>query len=161
MRTGTGDPLRRALVRGARLLLWASALALALLALPARAQSCTRLTAVGVSFGAYNPLSSAPLDAAGSVSYSCSAFVRPAIMLSKGSSGTYNSRSMLRGSEPLSYNLYANAARSAVWGDGTGVSYYVLGPGGTQSVPIYGRIAPLQDVSAGSYLDTIIVTLNF
>ena len=48
-----------------------------------------------------------------------------------------------------------------MWGDGTPGTFTVLGPRGTQTLPIYGRIFPGQPAAAGSYADTVVATLNF
>jgi spore coat protein U-like protein len=76
---------------------------------------------------------------------------------------------MLSGAQLLSYNLYFDAAYTQIRGNGTGGSQqggatFTLTPsaptGSTTSV-IYGRIPALQDVAAGSYTDTIIVTVTY
>jgi spore coat protein U-like protein len=76
---------------------------------------------------------------------------------------------MTNGASLLNYNLYTDATRTAVWGDGTGgtavVSIkYSLPPAGTTQTDthtVYGRAFAGQVVSVGSYLDTITVTLVF
>jgi spore coat protein U-like protein len=72
---------------------------------------------------------------------------------------------MLKGSEPLNYNLYLNAARTTIWGDGTGGTQEFTDHtppfGRSIVVPIYGRIPALQDVSVGSFSNTITVTYQF
>jgi spore coat protein U-like protein len=64
----------------------------------------------------------------------------------------------------LQYNLYLDAARTAIWGDGTGgtQSYTTASPpSGTQVVTIYGRIVAGQDVAAGGFADTVTAIVNF
>ncbi len=121
--------------------------------------ACTG-AATGPSFGTYDLFATAPLDAAGAVIFECSS---PAeIQLSPGSSGSYASRTMQSGPAHLAYNLYANAGRTQVWGDGSGgTATRRAGPGNRQSLPIFGRIPPLQDAASGSYSDTLIVTILF
>jgi spore coat protein U-like protein len=73
---------------------------------------------------------------------------------------------MLSSSNQLFYNLFLDAARTIVWGDGTGGTqfYFSQNPQPNNqniSVPIYGRMPALQDVKVGNYGDTITVTLNF
>jgi len=77
---------------------------------------------------------------------------------------------MKSGTNTLSYNLYFDAAFTQIRGDGTGGSQVgggtlTLTPSSrTQSVPastIYGRIPAGQDVAAGNYSDTIIVTVTY
>jgi spore coat protein U-like protein len=126
--------------------------------------SCT-ITAVGVSFGTYNVFSGSPLDSTGSVTYNCiSVLTTITINLSRGGAPTFTPRQMLRSGEALSYNLYLDAARMSIWGDATsGTSHYAATPILLSNVTltIYGRIPAGQDVSAGTYTDTVVATINF
>lgn len=138
-----------------------TALAVAILASAsnARAAVCS-ISATGPAFGAYDPLNAAPLDVAGSIQYLCNAAIQ--IAISTGSSGTFANRSMQGGAGPLLYNLFLDPARTQVWGDGTnGTGVLTNLPSGNRSVPIYGRIPPLQNAAEGSYSDSLIVTITF
>lgn len=132
--------------------------------------SCS-VSATAVNFGTYNPLSGTPDDAAGTVTFSCSGLsgvlMSWTVSLSTGNSGGYSPRRLSNGVSTLGYNLYTSAAHSSVWGDGTGVTsvvsdqmLLVLGPN-TFNYPVYGRIPAGQDAAAGSYTDTIMVTVNY
>ena len=72
---------------------------------------------------------------------------------------------MLRSGQALNYTLYLDAAATQIWGNGTGGSQRVgpLVPPNNQSVnvTIFGKIPAGQDVTVGSYTDTIIATINF
>jgi spore coat protein U-like protein len=72
---------------------------------------------------------------------------------------------MKKGAESLTYNLYRDAAFATVWGDGSGTTgtYQIGNPPNNLNVnlTVYGRVPALQDVSAGSYSDTVIATVNF
>jgi spore coat protein U-like protein len=124
-----------------------------------------------VNFGLYNPLTPTANVATGTVTMTCtvlvSLFESWTIALSPGNSGSFSARQMLNGSSPLSYNLYTSAAYSNVWGDGSGSTSLVSGGAllsvGTTVTPytVYGRIPAGQDSAAGTFLDTIVVTLNF
>lgn len=65
----------------------------------------------------------------------------------------------------LRYNLYLDSSRTTVWGDGTGgtrvYSDRAQPNNHTVTVPVFGRIYGAQDVGAGSYADSLIVTLDF
>lgn len=131
--------------------------------------SCT-VSATGVAFGTYNTLATSPDDAAGSVRVLCTMLVALngsfTIDLSTGASNSYTNRTLRNGANSLVYNLYTTAARTQVWGNGTGSSVRV-----TQSfaglllvdrtVPVYGRIPARQNARAGAYSDTIIVTVTY
>jgi spore coat protein U-like protein len=131
----------------------------------ADAANCSIAT-TSIAFGNYDVFSASPTDTTGSVSFTCNATASIAITLSKGSSPTF-SRRRLNGPPPdtLNYNLYLDVARTTVWGDGTASTATYTNtnpPVNTQVVvTIYGRIPAGQDVSAGTYTDTITATINF
>ena len=133
-------------------------------------QGCT-MNATPINFGNYDVFSSAPLDAVGTITINCSMRVRRAtVTLSVSStSGTYNPRRMRRsaGSDLLSYNVYTDAARTAIFGDGTGGTSLVRPrrpPGPRVSwganITMYGRIPSGQNVSVGAYSDTLTATVT-
>jgi spore coat protein U-like protein len=144
----------------------------------AHAQSCS-VSSTSVAFGVYDPIgSSSPLDGSGQIAVDC---VPNNVMftagLSTGGSGTYFSRRLAAGSDTLQYNLYLDAARTNVFGDGsggtqtatciTGITAYGCigsnpsGQGRRATLPFYGRIPAGQDVAAGLYSDTIQVIVVF
>lgn len=146
--------------------------------LPARAEaacsplslcSCT-VTATGVSFGNYNVLTTTPNDATGTVRVTCILLLDLAgsftVDLSTGASGSYAARTLRNGANNLSYNLYTDAARAQLWGNGTGGSNRVVQNFAglllvDRSYTVYGRIPARQNVRPGSYSDTIIVTVTY
>lgn len=147
--------------------LWLAALLLVFAPRPCVAQLCT-VTTQGVSFGTYDPLVAAPLDGLGSVGYQCLLGLfggTITIDLGPGSSTNIMARTMMFVSQPLPYNLYTDAARLHVWGNGTigdNVTRNIPGSILTSgSVPVYGRVPAQQSVSAGLYIDTIVVTIIF
>ena len=138
----------------------------AMLLEPDLAHAACSLSSVAIAFGNYDPTSSTALDSAGSVVYRCAASDHNiTITLSRGGGTSYATRRMVKATEQLFYNLYRDAARTVIWGDGTGgTQAYTLGnPPNSQdiSVPIFGRISAGQNVSVGNYSDTITVTLIF
>ena len=126
--------------------------------------ACT-ISTTPVSFGSYNVFSATPLDTTGTVTYRCGTERNIRITLNRGGAATFNPRRMLKGSEALNYNLYRDAARTTIWGDGTGGTqvYSDANPPNNQNVTvnIFGRIPAGQDVTAGSYANTITATINF
>ena len=136
------------------------------------AETCT-VSAVGTNFGVYDPLSAVPLDTTGTLQVTCTSglpvIVDYEIQLDAGQLGSYAARAMTNGASLLTYNLYTDATRTAVWGDGTGGTAvvgikYSLPPAGTtqtDTYTVYGRAPARQVVTVGSYLDTITVTLVF
>ena len=80
-----------------------------------------------------------------------------------GGAANFGSRAMKSGSNVLGYQLYANAGRSTVWGDGSGGSGTVAGTGtgSSQSLTVYGRLPSLTGVVPGSYSDTVTITISY
>jgi spore coat protein U-like protein len=126
-----------------------------------------------LDFGVYNPLSGSHADAVGNVSVTCGALVLGAnisyeVTLGTGMSGGASNRTMSNGSGTLNYNLYTDSSRVLVWGDGAGGTHtithsYLLSLifSTTDNFPVYGRIPSGQNAEAGSYSDTILVTVIF
>lgn len=137
-----------------------SALGAVFLLLATQAQAVCTVSAPGLSFGNYDPFSALSLDGAGNIAVDCN--VPYSLSLSSGA-GSYAGRVMASGGNSLGYNLYLDAARTIIWGDGSSGSSTTSGSGGTGVVnhPVYGRIPARQNVPAGSYTDSIIVTLSF
>lgn len=131
----------------------------------AHAQSCT-ISATSVNFGSYNVFNASPLDSTGTITYRCNAAAANiTVALTQGTSSTYNPRLMSKGAEVLGYNLYRNAARTNIWGDGSsGTSVYSrANPPNNSNVnlTVYGRLPGGQDVSAGMFSDTVTAVINF
>jgi spore coat protein U-like protein len=71
---------------------------------------------------------------------------------------------MANGANLLNYAVYTDSARSTVWGDGGAGATATIdgtGSGTAQSTTIYGRIPAGQTVPAGSYSDTVNVTVTY
>ena len=131
----------------------------------AQAPSCT-ISVTSVAFGTYNVFTTTADDSTGTITYRCnSTAANISIALNDGSSSTFSPRTLRKGSEVLQYNLYRNAARTTIWGDGTGGTsvYSLANPPNNSNVnlTIYGRIPAQQDVSAGNYSDTVSAVINF
>ncbi len=138
---------------------WLLAVALAMTAPQGWAATCS-LNVTGVNFGGYNVFSNVALDSAGNIGVSSDVSAEYTIALSKGG-GSYEQRVMSSGAYSLNYNLYTDAARTGVWGDGNGGFAIVSGSGTSVNHVVYGRIPARQNVTVGSYSDSIIVTLTF
>ncbi len=152
----------------------------------ALAATCTLNVSGAVSFGVYDGTQANDTGAT-TISGTCSRgagfdldLILPTITLSAGNSGTYTPwRRMTRAAAGLSYNLYLDAARTLVWGDGTAGTLPVvplplqgngkyLNPNSSVnfSYTVYGRIPAASatinnTVVPGTYTDNIIVTINY
>jgi spore coat protein U-like protein len=127
--------------------------------------NCTVSTSA-LAFGNVDSTSASNVDATGGLTITCtngSAWTASA-GVGAGTGATYATRKMTAGANLLNYNIYTTAARTTVWGDGTGTTATVAGTGtGTgQSVTVYGRVAGGQTgVPIGSYADTVAVTITY
>lgn len=132
---------------------------------------CT-ITATGPS-AIYDPLGGVDAVAAGNIQTNCiyvglgSTTLAYQIALSPGVSNTYNNRTMRFLSNSLTYNFYTNASYSLVWGNGTGgtsvvVDSYTMTAGTViKNYSVYMRIPRAQSINAGSYTDSITVTVTY
>lgn len=136
---------------GATLMLLADASA-------ATAATCT-VQSTSVAFGSYDTFSSAPLDSTGSINVQCDVSTAFTINLGTGT-GSYAQRTLTSAQSILDYNLYTDAARTLVWADGT-TGNNVSGSGTNVTVPVYGRIPQRQNVPAGVYTDTVVITISY
>lgn len=131
----------------------------------AEAARCTVAT-TAVTFGTYNVFNPAPVDSTGSVRFNCNGGAQNVVIgITRGQSATFSPRTLKKGTESLAYNLFQDASRSTVWGDGTGGAqlYYAGNPPNNDdvTVTIFGRIPPSQDITAGAYSDSVTVTVLF
>jgi spore coat protein U-like protein len=127
---------------------------------------CTVTPLGSINFGNYDVFSTVPVDSTGTIQILCDV-TAPHVVISIGpsqNSGRFNPRQMkhLSSSHLLSYNLYTDAGRTVIWGDGTGGTSTVTQKA-TKNTPLnitlFGRIPPGQDAYAGSYGETVTVTI--
>ncbi len=158
-------------MKGRHAFLALTALLAAGVAIPAHATcalcSCT-VTAAPMSFGAFAPTNNSNLDAVANIDVACTgttALASIEIRLNQGQNGTFASRKLRSGADLLGYNIYSNAARSQIWGDGSGAYASVTVSNGlglltwNSSTPAYGRINAAPTASPGAYSDAIVVTV--
>lgn len=140
---------------------------LGLLPLPSQAllASCT-VSSSSVAFGGYDPISPSANFTNGSVTVSCTGvglLVSYRILLSGGGSGSTANRTLSAGGNTLPYNAYTTSGYSTVWDDVTGVTGgFVIALSGTSAThTVYGRILAQQPAAAGSYNDSLVITVNY
>jgi len=127
---------------------------------------CT-ISTTSIAFGTYDVLNPAPHDTAGNLVYQCGNRDHDImITIDRGGGPSFSGRRMIDGTEQLLYNLYLDAARTVIWGDGSGgtQAYFMHNPQKNNqdiALPIYGRIPAGQNVSVGNYSDTLTVTINY
>lgn len=149
-----------------------AAMLVAAIATPAEACtlcSCTTST-TALNFGNYDPVTASPDDASAAVSIDCSGVVSlfglVEVKAGTGQSSSFAQRTMRRLGVSLNYNLFANSPRTQILGDGTGGTTTVTSSLNgllffSTSVPVYGRAPAGQWVAAGTYTDTIQITVQY
>ncbi len=128
-----------------------------------------RVSVNPINFGVYRPLTPVPVDVIGQFDVRCMA--QPgsfSIIIGPGLSGDQLARTLSAGgSNLLNYNLYRDAARTQIWGDGTPPTFVVSGIRRNRgrptfyNYPVYGRIFANQGPAPGVYNDNLIVTVLF
>ncbi|MGB5211859.1 MAG: spore coat U domain-containing protein [Gammaproteobacteria bacterium] len=137
------------------------------LVMPAEAALNCRVQTPTLAFGNYSPGSPQDLDTSADVDVTCQGGRGLVfITLSAGSSGNMENRFMLSGGNTLSYNAYLNAARTVIWGDGSGSTSYILRIMWRPNrqvfeIPVYGRVFAGQNPASGAYSDSLVVTAYF
>lgn len=131
--------------------------------LGAPALACT-LSTGGVVFGIYDPLSDQTVESVGDIDIYCEETASYTLSLSTGGGSSFSPRVLTSGSDSLQYNLYTDATYQVVWGDGSGSTQVISGTaeaGMTERESVYGSIPARQNVYAGDYQDTIVVTIQY
>ena len=118
------------------------------------------LSGGSLTFGQYVSGQTADLDAVGQINYTnCVGNLR--FELDGGQAASVTNRQMASGTARLRYQLFRNAPRSLAWGTGTDALTVLLLIPQNGRVDVYGRILGGQGVAAGTYTDTVNITLTF
>ncbi len=125
------------------------------------AAACT-VSATSAAFGTIDPLVNTETLSTATVSVSCPESTSYTVALGPGN-GTIENRLMVSGTHELSYNLYTDASRSIIWGDGTGGSSTVSGTADSSGTDhtVYGHVPWQPSAVPGTYSDSIVVTATF
>lgn len=124
------------------------------------ASAACSLSVQGVNFGSYDVFNVTPTDSTGNIDVACTVRTNFTVTLGTGA-GTYSSRQARYGARSLHYNLFRNAARTRIWGDGTAGTVVQSANARVRNFTVYGRIPAQQNVYAGNYSDNVIVTVIF
>ncbi len=129
-------------------------------------KNCT-ITTAPVAFGNYDSVAAnatAPLDGIGTVTVACTKGAPAKVGLGTGGNAQGTTRRMVAGAaEYLTYELYKDTGRATVWGDtaDTALDLPAAPNRNPRNFSIYGRVAAAQDATVGSYVDTVVATVNF
>ena len=132
--------------------------------------SCT-ITAGAMTFASYDPTAAADNDATATITSTCTTGGAAVITMGQGSRAQVGStdaiplRAMFNGDEggpeDLDYHLYSDSAGGTVWGNTAGTGKAITADGTAQNFTAYGRIPKNQTVGAGSFSDSVAVTLTY
>jgi spore coat protein U-like protein len=118
-----------------------------------------------VAFGSVDVTAGSAVNGSGSISVTCTSGTAwsAAADVGAGTGASLETRKMSNGVDVLNYALYVDNARSSIWGDGESTATIDdTGTGSAQSKTIYGTILANQaGVTAGSYADTVVVTVTY
>lgn len=139
--------------------------------LPMSAQAGCHVNASSLNFGRYDVFDPVMRSSAATLSVWCDSGLRgPQMPVSIGigpsaGSGLIVPRQMRRlgGGDRLHYNLFVDPALTTPWGDGTSAAAVQLAhvaPESNVPLTIYAAIFPGQDVSVGSYSDSVSITIT-
>jgi len=142
---------------------------------PAFGSGCTltgnapTVTATDIDFMGYRASAISPVAADGTVKIRCPLGIGllPSfdVALSAGHAGGFSPREMTLGTDSLTYNIFTATDHSTIWGDGNNgsvtQSFSAILSLGTISFTAYGLIPTGQYVPAGTYSDTITVTVTY
>lgn len=135
--------------------------------------SCSIDAQAIIAFGNYDPLSTTDSSATGSVSITCTKGASVTIGLTSGNnfSASTNNMKWADGADLLAYKLYqpdgqtqwsdSEATDGTITGAGHVLSVTGSGPSTAISESIVAKLVHGQNVSVGSYSDTVIALVNF
>lgn len=132
----------------------------------ATVNSACSVSAANLGLGTYVPSNPVDLSNTTSITVNCTLLTPYNIGIGAGggSGATTGARKMTRSgnSETLSYSLFRNVLMTQNWGNVVGTDT-VSGIGTGLGVPtlVYGSAAAGQNVPAGSYTDTVTVTVTY
>ncbi len=121
--------------------------------------SCT-ISAGNLDFGNF---SGAQTDASASITVNCTSGASYTVDMDAGtgSGATTTTRKLTSGADTLDYTVYSDNARTSIWKTGGGNNVSGTGSGANQTLTAYGRMPANATPAAGSYTDSITVTINY
>ncbi len=126
------------------------------------AATCVVTSATTLDFGTQGVLS-ANVDQTSVINITCTNTTPYNIGLDKGLNGSsVLTRQMKAGAAVVNYSMYSDSGRTTNWGNTVGTdTVAATGNGSAQAFTVYGRIPPQTSPAAGTYTDTITVTVTY
>jgi len=123
--------------------------------------NCT-VSSSTLDFGTYVSTQAAALNGTANIAYTNCPAGTLKFELDGGANGTAAARKMSNGAGSLlNYALYRDSARTQNFAQGANARSVTLAASGAGTVPVYGAIPGAQAVAAGTYTDTVQITLTF
>lgn len=128
--------------------------------------SCT-VAATPMAFGAPTAIGGTNIDTTATITLNCTNGATYDVALDNGLNAASGQRYMSNGAATpvkIPYNVYRDSGRTLAWGatTGTNTSAGTAGVSGLVTLTAYGRIpSSATSVGAGSYTDTVTVTVTF
>ena len=126
------------------------------------AATCVVTSATTLDFGTQGVLA-ANVDQTSTINVTCTNTTPYNIGLDKGLNGSSETtRQMKAGSALINYSLFSDSGRTTNWRNTVGTdTVAATGNGSAQPFTVYGRIPAQTSPAAGSYSDTITVTVTY
>ncbi len=123
------------------------------------------VTATDLAFGTYDPTATSATDTTSTINVTCTPGTSFTVGLNAGTTAgtTVTTRQMASGANRLNYALYSDAPRSVNWGNtpGTDTPAATVASTTPTALTVYGRVSSQQAVPAGSYTDTVTITVSY
>lgn len=123
------------------------------------------VTASPMAFGTLANLGTANIDTSATVSLACTPDAAYDVSMDLGLNASGSQRRLVNGADAaqlIPYGLYTDANRTNAWGNAVGSTVAGTAVNGTATLTAYGRIpSTAAAVTAGSYSDTVTVTVTF
>lgn len=117
-----------------------------------------------LNFGTQGVLA-ANVDTTSTINLTCSTSTPYDVALNAGANpataGDVTTRRMANGSSYVSYQMYSDSGRTTVWGNSTTNDVSGTGNGSAQTLTVYGRVPSQTTPAAGTYTDTVTITVTY
>lgn len=126
------------------------------------ASAACQVATTGLRFGVYDVFAKTDVRSTASITVTCDLVPPPTVRVAIGPSahsGQCIARHMASGSSRLRYHLYRDPSLSEIWSDGPLTNTVMKNRPWVAT--IYGRIPAQQNVRAGVYSDTLVVTITW
>lgn len=133
-----------------------------ILSVVANVQQTCAIEGGSLDFGNYISGQGGTLPANGTITYTGCQVGTVNIALDAGQNGVETLRAMADGNgNILNYTIFQDLARTTLWGLAGNSSDVAVDASGSGTWPVYGRIIREQVVPAGTYTDSVNITLTF